>query len=206
MAQNLEHLYTHLPARFQREDEGLFLKRFLHFFGIEFDNFDLIFDTFFEKINPDTAPESFLDWWLWALYGWAWFPSWFTLQQKRHLYKDMATHYARRGTKRGIEEFLRAFGLHVRVFNQPQYWGEAVFGEDVWTMTGPLAIVVQVFPEAAAIPADQSFWGEFAWGEAVFANPAKQVERADLERLLRFQWPIGHTIMIEDKTIPVTTP
>ncbi len=203
MPSNLEYIYEHLPSRFRREDEALFLKRFLHVFGVEMDNYDALFDTFFEKLNPDTAPESFIDWWLWSLFGWGWFPSWFTLQQKRQFFQDIGRHYARRGTARGIEEFLRAFGLHVRVFTRPLYWGEFVFGEDAWTMTGPLSIVVQVFPEAAAIPADQTFWGEFVIGESMIANPAEQVERADLERLLRFQWPAAHTIMIEDKTIPV---
>jgi phage tail-like protein len=200
---NLEYLYKHLPSRFRREDERLFLKRFLDHFCLEFDNFDKIYDTFFEQINPDTAPQSFIDWWLWSLFGWGWFPEWFSFEQKRQFYKDIARHYARRGTQQGIEDFLRAFGLHVRVFNQPQYWGDFVWGDDVWTMTGPLAIVVQVFPDASAIPADQSFWGEFVWGQSFFATPAKQVERADLERLLRFQQPFAHTIMIEDKNAPV---
>lgn len=199
---NLEYLYNHLPARMRRDDEGLFLKRFLSFFGAELDKFDQTYDALHERVNPDTATEEFINWWLWALFGWGWFPSWFTLARKRQLYRDIARHYARRGTARGIEEFLRAFGVRARVFARPQYWGEFVWGEDAWTMTGPLGLVVRIYPQQAALPADQTYWGEFVWGEGALATPSQllTLERSDIERLLRFQQPLGQTIMIDEPT------
>ncbi len=196
---NTDYLYEHLPARFRREDAGLFLKRFLQFFGLELDSFDLIYDTFFEKINPDTAPESFIDWWLWALFGWGWFPSWFSLAQKRQFYKGIAKHYARRGTARGIEEFLAAFGVRARVVTTTPPVGELALGEDEWLMTEPLGIVVQLFPQAAAVAEDLDAVGEFALGESHTATLSRAVMRVDVDQLLRFQWPLAQTIVIEDR-------
>lgn len=197
---NLDYLYQHLPARYRRDDSDLFLKRLLSPFGEELDKFDATPDTFFEKIAPESAPEEFLDWWLWAWFGWAWFPAWFTVAQKRAFYADIAKHYARRGTREGIQGFLRAFGIRARVTTEPQYWGELTFGEDTWTMTGPLVIIIQVFPSADALPEDLNFWGELTFGEDHFATPRLTLERADIDGLLRFMWPIGHFIVIEEKT------
>lgn len=197
---NLEYLYEHLPARFRRDDDGLFLKRFLSFFGGELDKADQTLDTFHEQLAPATATEEFIDWWLWSLFGWAWFPVWFTLAQKRAFYHDIARHYARRGTKRGIEEFLLAFGVHARVINEPLFWGEWSWGEDEWFINAPLGIVIQIFPAIGALAEDLSFWGEFAWGDGdALVTPALVPERVDIDGLIRFQWPLGNIIIVEEK-------
>jgi|ERR1044072_189839 phage tail-like protein len=196
---NLDYLYEHLPARMRRDDEGLFLKRLLSVPCEELDNFDAIFDGFHRMIAPETATEAFIDWWLWAVFGWGWFPDWVTLPMKRQFYADVARHYARRGTARGIVEFLAAFGIKARVINQPQFWGEMTVGDDTWTMTGPLVIVVQIFPHTAALAEDLSFYGEWTTGESVTADPALAIQPTDVEALLRFQQPVGHTIIIEEK-------
>src|SRR5205807_801267 len=155
----------------------------------------------YTQIAPETATEGFIDWWLYALFGWGWFPDWATLSMKRAFYRDIAKHYARRGTARGIVEFLAAFGIKARVINQPQFYGEMTVGDDTWTMTGPLVIVVQIFPHAAALVEDESFYGEWTTGESVTADPALVIRSTDVEALLRFQQPIGHTIIIEEKVV-----
>lgn len=196
---NGDYLYSHLPARYRRDDAGLFLKRFLSPFGEELDGFDKTLDDFHLQIAPETASEEFLDWWLWSLFGWGWFPEWFTLAQKRQFYADIATHYARRGTARGIKEFLAAFGVKARVIVHPQYYGEYTTGEDDWVVTGPLVIVVQIFPQTAALLEDLSFYGEWTTGEDVIADPALTITNVDIDALLRFQQPIGHVIIIDEK-------
>lgn len=160
-------------------------------------------DSFYQKINPATAPEEFIDWWLYSLFGWGWFPEWFTLERKRHFYSNVAELYARRGTKRGIEEFLLAFGIRAHVTNEPQYWGEFAWGEEqAWTMTGPLGMVVEVSPLEAGLYQDLSFWGEFAWGGSdAFIVPAETLRNVDVEALLRFQQPLGQVMMIADKNV-----
>jgi phage tail-like protein len=195
---NLDYLYAHLPGRMQRDDRDLFLKRFLSFFGETLDGFDLQLDTFYQKIAPATASQEFIDWWLYSLFGWAWFPSWFTLARRRAFYAAITGHYARRGTTIGIQEFLAAFGLRVIVQTDSRFWEEAAWGEDVWEVTGPLGIVIRLFPEAPAIDQDLEFWSEATWGEAVGASPGENVQRVNLDELLRFVWPLGNIIMIED--------
>ncbi|MGH9944916.1 MAG: phage tail protein, partial [Pyrinomonadaceae bacterium] len=200
---NLDYLYAHLPEFYRSvdaENGGLFLRRFLGWFGGELDRFDATVDNFHRMVAPETATEEFIDYFLWALFGWGWFPVWFTLAQKRQFYADVAEHYARRGTRAGIEGILDAFGLRSRVITRPLFWGEAVWGEDDWTTTGPLGIVVQIFPQAAALPEDFTFWGEFLFGESHVATPSLTLERADYEGLLRFSQPIGQYIVIEEKT------
>jgi phage tail-like protein len=197
---NLEYLYGHLPAFYRRADaeQGLLLKRFLAWFGEECDGVDAQIDTLFEKVSPDTAPEAFLDYFLWSLFGWGYAPKWFTLERKRQFFRDIATHYARRGTAQGIVGLLAAFGITARVFKGPLAWGEWTWGETLeWTVTGPLGLVVQIFPQTDALPDDLSFWGEFTWGEGVLATPSQTLERADYEGLLRFEQPVGHEIVIE---------
>lgn len=195
---NTDYLYGHLPARMRRDDADLFLKRFLSFFGETLDGFDLDLDTFYQRIAPATASSEFIDWWLYSLFGWAWFPTWFTLARRRAFYAAITRHYAQRGTAVGIKEFLAAFGLRVTVETGPQFWGEATWGEDLWTITGPLGIVVRLLPEAPALPEDLEFWGEAFWGEAFAATPGEDIQIADLDELLRFVWPLGNIIMIED--------
>ena len=58
---NLEYLYEHLPARFRRDDDDLFLKRFLSFFGEQLDKFDGDLDHLYQSIAPATASEEFID-------------------------------------------------------------------------------------------------------------------------------------------------
>lgn len=196
---NLEFLYEHLPARLRRDDETLFLKRFLTHSGETFDGFDRQLDTFYQKIDPATAPQEFIDWWLFTFFGWGWFPTWFSLERRRAFYASIATHYARRGTVRGIKEFLAAFGLRVIVEGVPRYWEEEVWGgESGWAISGPLGIVVRLMPEAPAINEELEFWSEAFWSEAYGASPGENIQRADVDELLRFQWPLANFILIED--------
>jgi phage tail-like protein len=204
---NLEYLYERLPGFMRREDATtptvaapLFLKRFISFFAGEMDAFDRVVDTLHERVAPETASEEFLNWWLWAFFGWAWFPVWMTLDRKRAFYRDVAVHYARRGTARGIKEFLAAFGITARVFAAPQFHGESTTGEDDWVITGPNVIVVQIYPQTAALAEDLSFYGEWTTGEDVIANPALTVTRTDVDALLRFQQPIGQHIIVVELT------
>jgi hypothetical protein len=198
---NLEYLYAHLPGFVRAADERLsfLLKRFLGFYGGELDGFDRLVDTLHERVAPETASEADLNWFVWAFFGWGWFPSWMSLEQKRAFYRDLATHYARRGTARGIKEFLAAFGITARVFVSPQFHGECTTGEDDWLVCGPGVIVVQIYPQTGAALEDLSFYGEWTTGEDVIADPRLTVTRADLDELLRFQQPLGQHIIIEEK-------
>ncbi|HEY6231354.1 MAG TPA: phage tail protein [Pyrinomonadaceae bacterium] len=199
---NLDYLYAHLPAFMRRDDAppdgSLLLKRFLTGIGEELDGFDEQLETFYQKIDPATAPQQFIDWWLYSLFGWGWFPVWFTDERRRAFYAAIARHYARRGTVAGIQDFLAAFGLRVIVEKEPQFWEEVAWDEDVWSIDGPLGIVVRLFPEAPANPADLEFWEEATWEESAGAEPGDNIQRADLDELLRFVWPLGNIIMIED--------
>lgn len=195
---NLDYLYDHLPSRFRRDDDGMFLRRFLSFFGEQLDGFDLQLDTFFEKIDPATATQEFIDWWLYAFFGWGWFPSWFDDDQRRAFYAAVAQHYAQRGTVVGIKNFLAAFGIQVIVERGPRYWSEEVWGEGGWTVTEPLGLVVRLLPTAPAIGEDLEFWDEGTWLEAFGASPGESIQRADVDELLRFQWPLAQFIFIED--------
>src|SRR5260370_27835543 len=105
MFSNLDYLYAHLPARMQRDDDGLFLKRFLSFFGMTLDGFDLALDTFYQKIAPATAPQEYIDWWLYSMFGWAWFPTWFNATHRRAVYAEVTTHYAKPRTPHVHKEF-----------------------------------------------------------------------------------------------------
>jgi phage tail-like protein len=205
---NLDYLYVHLPARMRRDDAppigSLFLKRFLSFFGEELDGFDLQLETFYQKIDPATAPQEFVDWWLYAFFGWGWFPTWFTEDRRRAFYASIARHYARRGTLLGIQQFLNAFGLRVIVEGGPRFWGEETWGESVWTVTGPLIIIVRLFAEAPAVSEDLIYYGEAAWGDDYGASPAQSIQRADVDALLRFQWPLAQHIFIEDLPFETT--
>jgi phage tail-like protein len=195
---NLAYLYQHLPARVRRDDADLFLKRFCQVFGMTLDQWDEVYETFYQRINPETAPEEFIDYWLLALFGWSWFPKWFTLARKRQLYADFAQHLARRGSKRGIEGFLKAFSIYARVSNGPQYWGEFVWGESGYAITDALGVVVQVSHLADEVNKDVvATWGEFAWGEGSFRELESTLSRKEIEDLLRFEWPQGHRVMVD---------
>lgn len=197
---NTEYLYANLPARMRRDDVdgGLFLKRFLSVVGVELDGFDDALDSFYQKIDPATAPIEFIDWWLFSLFGWGWFPTWFTVTQRRAFYAYVTRHYARRGTLQGIKEFLAAFGIRCIVQAKGPIYGEQVYGEDLWLISGPLGIVVRLSPEAPAVSEDLDFYGEGVYGEAVAATPSQSIQRGDIDELLRFIQPLGNIIMIED--------
>jgi len=203
---NLDYFYDHLPARMRRDDDGLFLKRFLSVVGEELDGFDLQLDSFFEKIDPATAPQEFIDWWLYAFFGWGWFPTWFTVTQRRAFYAAIAQHYAQRGTLKGIKNFLAAFGLRVIVEGEARFWGEETWNENQWTVVGPLGIVVRLFPEAPAVLADLTFWSEGTWDDDYGASPGDNIQRLDVDALLRFQWPIAQFIFIEDLPFNIARP
>jgi phage tail-like protein len=198
---NLDYLLEHLPARFRRGGSGLFLRRFLSWFGEEMDAADDKLDSFYQRIEPETASEEFLNWWLWSLFGWGWFPAWFTLERKRAFYAYITRHYARRGTARGIQEFLAAFGIEASVETQPLAWGEWTWGEDLFSISGPLVIIVRVRPGFGAVPEDLSYWGEYTWGEDHFAAASEQLQLADIDALLRFVQPMGQMVMIESQTV-----
>jgi phage tail-like protein len=194
---NKEYLLQHLPARLRRDDAGAFLYRFLQWFGQELDAIDETFDTFWERLNPDTAPEEWVEYWLSALFGWSWFPAWLPLERKRQLYANMARHLARRGTKRGIEGFLAAFGLPAEVINGPLVWGERIWGANDVSIGGPLGLLVRLFPPFPGVTEDLGFWGESVKGESYWAHPSQQMTRAELEELVRWGWPLGNVIMLQ---------
>lgn len=178
-----------------------FLRRFLLFFALTLDGWDLMHERFYQMIAPATAPEAFVTFWLWALFDWSWYPRWFTLARKRLLYADFAQHLARRGTARGIEEFLKAFSVFARVYNRPQYWGEFAWGTAGWTITDAMGVVIQVDHVADEVNFDRGGqgWGEFAWGEggSYFADTLPTLTRREIEDLCRFEWPMGQRVMIE---------
>jgi hypothetical protein len=59
-------------------------------------------------------------------------------------------------------------------------------------------IIVRLFPEAPAVPEDLAYYGEATYGDDYAASPAESIQRADVEALLRFQWPLAQHIFIED--------
>lgn len=194
---NLAYLYDNLPGYMRRDDDGLFLKRFLSGVGIELDRVDLQLAGFYQKIDPTTAPQEFVDWWLYAFFGWSWFPEWFTLDRRRAFYSAIATHYAERGTLAGIKNFLGAFGLRCIVEGGPRFRGENALGEQLWTCPSPLVIIVRLFPQAPAVNEDLCFYGEATYGEDFPATPSKSIQLADVDRILRFVWPLSQHIFIE---------
>lgn len=197
---NLEFLYGRLPEYIRGADagQGLLLKRFLQPFAEVLDGFDLQLDTFFEKINPETAPQEWVEWWLYALFGWGYFPAWFSDEQRRAFYRDVAQLYAKRGTARGIREFLAHFSVKSHVINRPAFWGEEVWGEGGWMIGGPLAVVVQVYPQADAVPSELDYYGDSFYSDApYYAGAGGNLQQADVEQLLRWQWPLSQSIIVD---------
>ena len=193
---NRDYLYEHLPARFRRDDVDEFLKRFLTWIGETFDGWDQSFAAFHQQIAPGTAAEEFIDWWLWALFGWGWFPEWYTLAEKRTFYAQITTLYAQRGTVAGIEGLLKAFGIHSRVHARPQYWGDFIWGEGLYTVDKPLAMLVDIRSVDDRVNFDLQTWGELVWGEGYYAqSPAASLSRRDIEELLRFGRPLSQSIV-----------
>lgn len=195
---NLDYLYSHLPARFRISDaeEDLLLRRYLTWFTDELDGWDQTLDTFYQKIDPDTAPEGFVEFWLWALFGWAWYPSWFTLPDKRNLFRDFAVLLARRGTRRGIQDWLRHFSIYARVFNRPVFLEESYIGEAGWFVESPLGLVVRVSHLADRVNGDLLAVEEGYCEETFVSNPTATLSRAEIEDLLRFEWPTSQRLMI----------
>lgn len=183
----------------RRDDVDLFLRKFLSVPCGELDGWELTFDTFHRMIAPETATEEFINWWLWALFGWGWFPAWASIELKRNFYRDIATHYARRGTARGIKEFLAAFGIRSRVIVAPQFYGEYTTDEDGWVIETPLVVIIQIFPETEGVPEQLAFYGEWTTDEWAVVDPVLVPTRADVDALLRFQQPVGHVFIIEEK-------
>jgi len=192
---NTDYLYNNLPARFRRDDEGLFLKRFLQFFGETLDDYDDLFDSFYENINPETATDEWIKFWLQNLFGWSWFPHWFTLENKRRLYGNFARHLARRGTRRGIELWLADFGIIAKVHTRTAPWGEFVWGESAFAITEPLHIIIEIL-QIQSGQTDLQVWGEGAWGEFYFTNPKPLFTNKEILDLVRFVQPHAQEIVI----------
>jgi phage tail-like protein len=202
---NLDYLYDNLPARMRRDDDGLLLKRLLSPIGNELDVIDLKIDTFYQNIDPATALAEYVQWWLYALFNWGWFPTWFTLAQRRAFYAAIASqHYPERGTLIGIKNFLAAFGLRCIVEGEPRFRGEFTLGESQWTCPGPMVIIVRLVPYAPAVDEEGIFCGDSFLGDEFYATPSRSVQIQDVDALLRFVWPLAQHIFIEH--MPFRTP
>jgi phage tail-like protein len=192
---NHDYFYINLPARFRREDKELFLKRFFQFSGETMDEWDEKFDAFFESINPDTASEIWIDFWLQNLFGWSWFPYWFTLANKQQLYGNFAHHLARRGTRRGIELWLLDFGIVARVHTRALPWGECVYGETHFAITEPLHLIIEILFLQSA-PQDLHVWGEGVYGEFYYTEPKPLFTEKEILDLIRFVQPHAQEVIV----------
>jgi phage tail-like protein len=212
---NLDYFYEHLPSRFRRDDEDLFLRRFLSFFGETLDGWDAALDNFWQQIQPATASAEFVEWWLYVLFGWSWFPRWFTLADKRNLYARFAQHLARRGTRRGIELWLLDFGIVARVASRPRAYDDDFYGEGGWLVDEPLTLIVEILGYKDRVNIDRWFYGEswyggtrastgamnspplyYAEGESYYTNSETVMAPAEIEELLRFVWPAGQEMFV----------
>lgn len=200
MFSNLEYLYNNLPSRFRRDDKDLFLKRYLQWFGDVLDDYDSKFDLFFENINPATAGEIWIEFWLRELFGWSWFPTWFTIDDKRRLYGNFATHLARRGTAKGIELWLKDFSLIAKVYTRPKFFGESVWGEENFATHEPLFIVVEILRTAPRPANEAKFYGESGYGEAFFTKNKPLFSNGELLALLQYMQPHGQEILLIQKS------
>jgi hypothetical protein len=198
---NTDYLYQHLPARMRRDDTSAFLKRYISWIGNELDGVDQKYDQFYLQINPGTATSDFIDWWLYALFGWGWFPTWFTLDERRAFYAHMTQHLARRGTAIGIQKFLADFGVGCVVEKGPAFYGDTFWGDRGWLFSGPNVMVVRLFPQLPAVPADASFFSETAYGDEFYGPPGQNIGTVDVDALLRWEWPEGCFIFIESLPI-----
>lgn len=193
---NLDYLYNHLPSRFRREDKELFLKRFLQFFGETLNDWDEIFDNFADSINPDTAEEIWIKFWLENLFGWSWFPTWFSLEDKRTLYGNFARHLARRGTADGIELFLEDFHLQVKVHNQPAFYGDFVWGENFVAVAEPLLIVIEIRRGTPTVAPEMNSYGESLWGESAYTTFEPMFTEKELKSLMAYQQPQAQEMLL----------
>jgi phage tail-like protein len=194
---NQDYFYSHLPSRYRREDKELFLKRFWQFFGATLDEWDADYIEFYSQINPFTADEVFVDWWLQVLFEWSWFPAKFTLPAKRNLYANMARHFARRGTPRGIELWLNDFGAIARVFTRETFWDDSFFGEGGWEVAQPLVVLVEIIALKDWGNYDLGAWDDSFWEDStVFGAPEIRLTDVEIETLLRFVQPHGQEIFV----------
>lgn len=196
---NQEYLYNHLPSRFRREDKDLFLKRYLQFFGETLDDYDAKFDLFFESIDAATADEAFVEFWLENLFGWSWFPKWFTLADKRRLYGNFARHLARRGTRRGIELWLEDFHIKARAVTRPNYVGEWVWGEPDFFVADPLLILIEILRAERQAKTEMSAVSEMVWGEGFYVDVEPLFTTAEVNALLRYVQPHAQEILFVSK-------
>ncbi len=198
---NLDYLYNHLPSRFRRDDKDLLLRRYLQFFGETLDDYDGKFDSFFESIDPATASEEFIDFWLENLFGWSWFPVWFTIADKRNLYANFAHHLARRGTARGIELWLADFHVHARIITRPIFYGEFVWGEPQLYVADPLVILIEVLSADMEHKTEISVVGESVWGEGVYIENEPLFTSGEFNALVRYEQPIAQEILFVTRII-----
>lgn len=193
---NQDYLYENLPARYRREDTEQFLYRFLEFFGETADGFDALHAEFFENISPETASEEFIDFWLFSLFGWRYFPKNFTLSQKRVLYANFARHLARRGTKKGIELWLRDFGAHAVVWLREEFYDDSFYGEPAWSVDGPLFVLVEIISLKDWESIDVDSWNDSFWDDgSYFGSPEARLTEDEIETLLRFFLPVGQEMI-----------
>lgn len=194
---NLDYLYNNFPARFRRDDKDLFLKRFLSFFGETADEFDYLFATFPDQINPETARIAFVEFWLRELFGWSWFPVWFSKAAKRQLYGNFAKHLARRGTARGIELWLNDFFIEAKVHKSPMFFGEGFFGEPLIFVSEPLTLIVEIGKVAPPnYIEDCSVFSESYFEECYPAESTPLYLLNEVENLLRYVQPQAQEIII----------
>lgn len=192
---NHEYLYQHLPSRFRREDKDLFLKRYLQFFGETLDDYDAKFDHFFESIDPTTASEEFVEFWLDNLFGWSWFPVWFTLADKRRLYANFGQHLARRGTRRGIELWLADFHIKARAVTRPVFTGEWAWGETDFFVADPLLILIKILYAEMQSLTEMASVGEAAWGESFYVDVEPLFTADEIADLLGYVQPHAQEIL-----------
>lgn len=202
---NALYLYNHLPSRFRRDDTNLFLSRFLQWFGDQMDAWDGDLDNFYQSINAGTASQEFIEWWLWSLFGWGWFAPWMSLAQLRSLYGGMATSIAGRGTPAGIEAFLRGLGIEAYVDAGPQIWGDFTWGEEGYTITAPLGLVVHIPTVLPAVNQGSSEWGDCALGEDPYGTAVQNISLDDVDDLIRWEWPLAQIVFVsQDLRLPIT--
>jgi hypothetical protein len=194
---NQDLIYNNLPSRFRREDREALLYRFLEFSGATLDLWDALYEQFFASINPETASEAFIDFWLDRLFDWQFFPHLFTLGQKRALYANFARHLARRGTARGIELWLRDFGCHAKVWLREEFLDEMYFGEPGWTVSGPLLVVVELMSLDDWNSHDLGVIDECFLDESSFiGEPPIRLTPKEIETLLKFVTPVGQQMIV----------
>ena len=196
MNSNIEHLYQNLPSRYRREDTELFLKRYLSFIGTTLDEWDEKFDSFFENIDPETAEEIWIKFWLEKFFGWSWFPSWFTLEQKRNLYQNFARHLARRGTAVGIEEWLKDFNIIARVHTRPAFVGEWAWGDGFIAVSAPLVIPIEILEAIPNESADICAIGDGAVGEQFYSENVPIYTQKEFTDLLIYVQPFAQEFLL----------